>query len=165
MESYVPHQVRSLGICNTDLPILRVIYAKSTIEPSVVQNPFHCKTSYDGDVRVYCSERRIQYQGFWTLTANQHLLSSGLIDEVASQVGVSREVALYSCIMSLDVTILNGTTSPDRLLDDRQAVDTFRAWIGSNPQEWNSVRRRFDALLHSQDEQDKISNAGVSSAS
>lgn len=78
MEAYVPSKVASLGVSNTDLPTLRILFDASTIKPSVVQNRLtedtvskpnpempsdlpYPEDPYDRAVRQFCSVENITY--------------------------------------------------------------------------------------------------------
>ena len=39
---------------------------------------------YDREIRAFCSQQRIVYQSFWTLTANPHVLAHAAITALAS---------------------------------------------------------------------------------
>ena len=81
--SYVPQKIRAPGICKVNLPLLRVIYAMSTIEPSVVQNPLTSAASYGKELRRYCAKQLIQYQGFRVLAGNRTILESEPVRNLA----------------------------------------------------------------------------------
>jgi diketogulonate reductase-like aldo/keto reductase len=148
LESYVPHRIRTLGICNVNLPILRVIYALSTIEPSVVQNPLTAASGYDKDVRQYCSERGIQHQGFWALTGNRALLETTPVKSLAVVIpAVAPEVALYALFMGLGINILNGTSSKERLVEDLRGVTLIKQWARANRGRWESIHDAFLLLI------------------
>src|ERR1700761_6176230 len=46
LETYVPHNIRSLGISNTNYDTLRGLYQSVNIPPATVQNRFHAETGY-----------------------------------------------------------------------------------------------------------------------
>ncbi|KAJ8107450.1 hypothetical protein OPT61_g8857 [Boeremia exigua] len=122
LESYVPHQIKTLGISNVTLPVLREIYNVSTIKPSVVQNRFYPQTRYDGPLRAFCREHGITYQSFWTLTGNSNLVKSKPVVELAQAAEVSVPTALYALVMDLGVEVLNGTTSAEHMQEDLLGV-------------------------------------------
>jgi diketogulonate reductase-like aldo/keto reductase len=147
LETYVPAQIRRLGISNVTLPILQAIYENATIKPSVVQNRFYPATVYDMPLRKFCLEHTIQYQSFWTLTGNPNLLKSGAIRDLAAAVKVSSPVALYALVMDLGVTVLNGTTSQQHMENDLAEIRTVRNWAGVNEDGWAQLRTRFRRLI------------------
>ncbi|UPX20339.1 uncharacterized protein EKO05_0010574 [Ascochyta rabiei] len=147
LETYVPHQIKALGISNVTLPVLREIYNASTIKPSVVQNRFYPQTRYDGPLRAFCREHRITYQSFWTLTGNPKLLRSKPVAELARAAEVAVPIALYALVMDLGVEVLNGTTSAAHMKDDLQGVRQVRNWASSNASQWATLGRSFAELV------------------
>jgi diketogulonate reductase-like aldo/keto reductase len=147
LESYVPAKIRSLGISNVTLPILKAIYESSTIKPSVVQNRFYPQTQYDGPLRTFCREHGISYQSFWTLTGNPNLLKSDAVISLAKSAGVNSAIALYALVMDLDIVVLNGTTSETHMREDIEGIKNVRQWALANEQEWEVIRSAFARLL------------------
>lgn len=68
--------VRYLGLSNTyNLRMLQSVYEQAIVKPSFLQNRFYRESGYDVEIRSFCRENGIQYQSFWTLTANPHIIS------------------------------------------------------------------------------------------
>ncbi|KAJ4322340.1 hypothetical protein N0V94_002449 [Neodidymelliopsis sp. IMI 364377] len=147
LETYVPHQIKSLGISNVTLPVLREIFDASAIKPSVVQNRFYLQTRYDGPLRAFCKEHGIIYQSFWTLTGNPKLLKSKPVTELAQVPGVSIPTSLYALTMDLGVEVLNGTTSAEHMQEDLEGIRKVREWAISNPGPWIGYSKTFNELL------------------
>jgi diketogulonate reductase-like aldo/keto reductase len=149
MSSFVPEKVRSLGISNTTLPALQAICSRAQVKPSIVQNRFHARTGYDVQLRKYCQDNGIAYEAFWTLTANPQLVSSALVGEVASTVGVAREVALYALIRSLSIYVLNGTTQEARMRSDIDDFKKIHLWrcAKANKEQWTAWMLSFKQIL------------------
>lgn len=147
LESYVPHQIKALGISNVTLPVLREIYDTSTIKPSVVQNHFYPQTRYDGPLRAFCREHGIMFQSFWTLTGNPKLLTSKPVAELAQAADISKPSALYALVVDLGVEVLNGTTSAEHMHDDLEDVQQVRHWAISNPRQWANVKISFSGMV------------------
>lgn len=149
-ESRVPHQIRSLGISNTNLSTLTAIFEHSTVKPALVQNRFYSATRHDGPVRAFCEEKGIVYQSFWTLTGNPGLLKSDAVKDAAKELDVSREVALYLCVMGLgNVSVLNGTTNAQRMRADLEGLDTWQAWVeaDTNRERWEAIMASFQKAI------------------
>jgi hypothetical protein len=142
LESYVPHQIRTLGISNVTLPILQTIYESSTVKPSVVQNRFYPQTGYDVALRAFCRDKNITYQSFWTLTGNPALLKSRVVG-----VGVGKEVALYALVGGLRIEVLNGTTDGGHMREDLEGLEMVRMWKGRNGEEWDGFVREFMGIV------------------
>lgn len=147
LESYVPDRIRSLGISNVTLPVLKSIYEVSNIKPSVVQNRFYPQTRYDGPLRKFCVENDITYQSFWTLSGNHALLESDVVTELARAVDVHLAVALYVLVMDLGIVVLNGTTSGLNMSADLEGVRKVKEWAESNSLQWTSFTGAFEKAI------------------
>lgn len=130
LEQHVPHDVHALGISNIDARALKILYEAAVVKPIVVQNRFHALSRWDSEVRMYCEEKSMVYQSFWTLTANSLLLKSDVVSNVAQAVGVTRAAALYLCVLGLgNVSVLNGTTNKQRMTEDIASLRMWDKWI------------------------------------
>jgi diketogulonate reductase-like aldo/keto reductase len=147
LETYVPHQIKALGISNVTLPVLREIYNTSTVKPSVVQNRFYTQTRYDGPLRAFCRDHGVTYQSFWTLTGNPKLLKSKPVIELAQAAEVSVPTALYALVMDLGVEVLNGTTAAEHMHEDLEGIGRVRNWAVSNPRQWVDLTASLTRLL------------------
>jgi diketogulonate reductase-like aldo/keto reductase len=149
LESYVPTQIRTLGISNVTLPVLQAIYDQASIKPSVVQNRFYFQTRYDLPLRAFCTERNIMYQSFWTLTGNPSLLKSKPVFALAQAAEVDVAVALYALVMEQGIMVLNGSTSPEHMRGDMDGIRTAREWAVSHPRDFASIGEAFKNLMES----------------
>lgn len=116
---YLNGEAKMIGISNCyDLSVLTRLYDEAQIKPSVVQNRFYRDTDYDVPLRAWCKTRDIAYQSFWSLTANPHLLHSGVILSLSMKYKKSPEQLFFSYLMSQGITPLSGTTSKEHMLQD-----------------------------------------------
>lgn len=145
LETYVPHQIRALGISNTSLPILQAIHARAAVKPAVVQNRFHAETGFEAELRAYCRAENVVFQSFWTLSANPRLVRSASVRSVAEGAGVPPVAAYYALVLGLDgLVVLDGTTSEEHMRDDVQGVARVGAWAeGDGTEVWASALRIF----------------------
>jgi len=147
LESYVPSKVRALGISNTTLPALSSLFSDARISPSVVQNRFYPATKWEGEIRRLCREKGIVFQAFWTLSGNPGLIKNKAVGELAQQTGVEREVAVYALVLGLKgLTILNGTTSEERMTGDLEGIEIVGKWA-EGMGEWGRILRQFKGLI------------------
>ncbi|RCI16565.1 hypothetical protein L249_2434 [Ophiocordyceps polyrhachis-furcata BCC 54312] len=129
LESYVPHQIRSLGICNVTLDVIRALHHGMTVKPSFVQNPLDKHRGFDADLRRFCRQRDMVFQSFWTLTANTDLAQSQVVRHVAQMAGVQLVPAYFSLVLGLGaIAILDGTTQEENMMSDLQGVEKVSAW-------------------------------------
>lgn len=119
----MPHKIRSLGVSNFTLPLLKEVYANATVKPAIVQNRFYKETGFDIDLREFCAERGITYQAYWMLRNNPEILASDILKSVAVKLNVEKELAFYVLILGLGGTqVLDGTTNPERMEQDSKTV-------------------------------------------
>ena len=131
------------GICNTSLPVLKILYDYADIKPSVVQNRFYSETKYDISIREFCRHRAIRYQAYWTLTGNASLLGSPIITEISNESGVAAAIALYCLIQNEDITVLNGTSSIERMSEDMEGIVAVQNWSREKPKLFSQLTSRF----------------------
>lgn len=156
LETYVPHQIRHLGISNVSRPILEVLHRSATVKPAVVQNRFYASTGYDVSLRQFCRDSGIVYEAFWTLTGNPHLLTTTPVTMLAQFAGVGAEVALYALVMAMDVVVLNGTTNAQRMREDLEGVKKVQEWSKQKEDSWNTILGDFMHMLGEVEEVDEI---------
>lgn len=147
LESYVPHQIRHLGVSNISLPQLERLHASTTVKPAVVQNRFYPATRHDVPLRRFCRDHDVVYQSFWTLTGNGQLLRAEPVRSLAEHVAVAAPVALYALVMHLGVVVLNGTTDKAHMTEDLEGVAKVRRWAGENEPAWEGVVQRFRQII------------------
>lgn len=111
--------VRQLGISNCyRLDLLRGLFDAARIKPAIVQNRFYADSGYDRGIRAFCVERGIVYQGFWTLTANPHLLASAPIRAAAARYGRTPAQVLFRWLTQQGIVPLTGTRDPVHMRED-----------------------------------------------
>lgn len=147
LESYVPHQIRALGISNVTPAALQAIYENAEVKPVVVQNRFYPQTGYDVPLRTFCREHGITYQSFWTLTGNPALLRSKAVETLARATSVEITVALYALVIDQGVTVLNGTTSNEHMQMDLEGIRKVSEWAVSHPEDFATISQTFKAMV------------------
>ncbi|CAN9082505.1 unnamed protein product [Alternaria alternata] len=147
LETYVPHKIRSLGISNVTLPILRDLWLRAKVKPAVVQNRFYPDTYHDVELREYCRLSGIMYQSFWTLTGNPVLLKSKPVAALAEATNVGLPIALYALVMDQGIVVLNGSTSTEHMRADLEGIQKVREWAESNQKKFEYIRDDFSYLV------------------
>ncbi|CEI63957.1 hypothetical protein FVEN_g9247 [Fusarium venenatum] len=145
LETYVPRQIRNLGISNTKLPDLQALNDTVTVKPSIVQNSFHPDTNFDVELRAYCRRQNIAFQSFWTITSNPKLVVSKPVRVIAQKAGVAPVAAHYALILCLEgIAVLDGTTKESHMKDDLEGIEKVASWAeGSGADEWASALAEF----------------------
>jgi len=147
LETYVPRQIRSLGIANVPFEALTELYRSVDIKPIVVQNRFHPGTRFEGDLRVFCKDNDITF-GYGILKKNTDLLASDPVIELANKVGVSVQIAQYGLYLGLgDMTALNGTTNAGRMKEDLTAFKSVQEWSTVHRDAWLAILSSYKALI------------------
>jgi diketogulonate reductase-like aldo/keto reductase len=111
-------RVRTLGISNCGAEELSELWRAARVAPRVVQNRFYARTGYDRDVRAFCTAHGVQYQGFWTLSANPALLAHSDVRAIAARHDKTPAQVFFRYLVSIGVTPLSGTTSEAHMRDD-----------------------------------------------
>src|ERR1700733_3704095 len=78
-------RTRLLGVSNVSLSHLQQMVAADSEGPAFVQNRCYARFGWDREVRMFCRERKIVYQGFSLLTANAEVLRHPLVAGLATR--------------------------------------------------------------------------------
>lgn len=114
---------RQLGISNCyDLPYLKELWKVAAIKPAVVQNRFYAATGHDRELRRWCIERDVNYQSFWTLTANPEVLGSQTVRELATEHGKTPAQILFRYLVERGCAPLTGTASREHMRQDLEVL-------------------------------------------
>ena len=123
-EIYKSGKTKKIGISNVNKQQLETLCELSTITPMVVQNRCHADRAWDREVRDFCKEYGIQYQGFSLLTANPFVYQIKEIGLIASKYGVTIGQLIFKFSCQIDIIPLTGTRSPEHMEEDLQ-IDKF----------------------------------------
>ena len=116
-------RTRLLGVSNVSLRHLAQMVAAHGEAPAFVQNRCFARAGWDRDVRAFCRERNIVYQGFSLLTANPEVLRHPLVIGVAAQAKVTPAQVVFSFARAVKMLPLTGTTDPEHMKQDLAARD------------------------------------------
>lgn len=150
LSGYVPRKIRALGISNVSLPVLVRLYDAVEVKPAFVQVRFHPETQFEVPMRKFCVEKGIRFQAHKVLKGNKELLADDVVGDVAENLGVSREVALYLCVVGLEgVSVVNGTKSAEHMKEDMNGWTRWNIWVKEigNKQLWAECMVRFRQLI------------------
>jgi diketogulonate reductase-like aldo/keto reductase len=111
-------RTRQLGVSNVSLAHLEQIAAKQQELPAFVQNRCFARSGWDRDVRHFCSQRKIAYQGFSLLTANQEVVHHPPLAALAKQLGATSAQLIFSFARAVGMLPLTGTSSADHMQQD-----------------------------------------------
>jgi diketogulonate reductase-like aldo/keto reductase len=116
-------RTRFLGVSNVSLGHLEQMSALNKELPKFVQNRCYARLGWDRDIRRFCREREIVYQGFSLLTANVEVLRHALITGLATEMRVSPPQIVFAFARSVGMLPLTGTSNDQHMRQDLGSVD------------------------------------------
>ena len=114
----------NLGISNVALDQLEELIAFADVRPVFVQNRCYARTRWDAEIRAFCREHGIVYQGFSLLTANGNELRSAAFREIVARVRRTPAQIVFRFARQVGMLPLTGTTDPAHMREDL-AIDDF----------------------------------------
>ena len=112
-------RARSLGVSNVSLRHLQqLVAAHGEHHPSFVQNRCYARMGWDREVRSFCREREIVYQGFSLLTANVEVLRDPFVLRVAKRLNATTPQIIFAFARQLGMLPLTGTTDAEHMKQD-----------------------------------------------
>jgi len=102
-------QTIHLGVSNINIEQLKVLFEGAKVKPTFVQNRCFAQQMWDKEVRDFCNENSIIYQGFSLLTANSFLIPK--VKQIADKVNKTLAQVVFKFSMQVGMLPLTGTTS------------------------------------------------------
>ncbi len=115
-------KARMIGVSNVRLSHLKELVAKAKIKPQAVQNRCFAVRGWDKDVREFCIQNGIAYQGFSLLTANPQVVNDRRVAAIARSHEVSPEQVIFAFAVRIGILPLTGTTDPEHMRQDLEAL-------------------------------------------
>ena len=109
---------RLLGVSNIGLGQLEQMTAIHAAAPAFVQNRCYARLGWDRDVRLFCQEKKIIYQGFSLLTANADVLSHPTISGLAAQANAPPAQVVFAFARTIGILPLTGTSNAHHMKQD-----------------------------------------------
>jgi diketogulonate reductase-like aldo/keto reductase len=116
-------RTRFLGVSNVTLRHLEQMIASHPESPAFVQNRCFARLGWDREVRLFCAERKIVYQGFSLLTANPEVLHHPGIKDLAARANVTPAQIIFSFARSIGILPLTGTSDPEHMKQDLASLN------------------------------------------
>ncbi len=120
-------RARALGVSNVSLRHLHQMMKLHGEAPAFVQNRCYARLGWDRDVRQFCREHEIVYQGFSLLTANAALLRHPLIVGLAARASTEKEITpaqiIFSFSRGVGMLPLTGTSDAEHMRQDLEGVN------------------------------------------
>ena len=115
-------RTRLLGVSNVSLSQLEQMAAMHPEAPAFVQNRCYARLGWDREVRQFCGERKIRYQGFSLLTANKEVLRHPLVTGLAAQANATAAQIVFSFTRAVGMLPLTGTSNADHMKQDLASI-------------------------------------------
>jgi len=116
-------RTRLLGVSNCSLQHLEQMEAAHSELPAFVQNRSFARLGWDREVRSFCQQRKIVYQGFSLLTANREVLQHPPLIALAAQMNATASQLVFSFARAVGMLPLTGTSSADHMQEDLASLN------------------------------------------
>ena len=111
-------RTRLLGVSNISLRQLEEMTSAHFEMPAFVQNRCYARHGWDRDVRAFCRDRSIIYQGFSLLTANAEVLRHPTVAALAAQENATPAQIIFAFARAVGMLPLTGTSNADHMKQD-----------------------------------------------
>jgi diketogulonate reductase-like aldo/keto reductase len=116
-------RTRMVGVSNVSLLHLQQMIAIHGEPPAFVQNRCYARLGWDREVRAFCREHNIIYQGFSLLTANMETVRHSVIARIAFAENASPAQVVFAFVRALGILPLTGTSSEEHMKQDLASRD------------------------------------------
>jgi diketogulonate reductase-like aldo/keto reductase len=116
-------KTRFIGVSNVDIDQLELLCERATTPPAFVQNRCFARNGWDAEIRAFCRERGIVYQGFSLLTANIGHLRTPAFAQIVNRVGRTPAQVVFRFALQVGMQPLTGTTDPAHMREDLGSYD------------------------------------------
>lgn len=111
-------KTRLLGVSNVTLNQLESLYKNADVKPAFVQNRCFATAQWDSEVRLFCKEHGIIYQGFSLLTANHAYLLTDTLHELTTHYDKTIAQIIFRFAVQTGMIPLTGTSSQHHIQED-----------------------------------------------
>ena len=109
---------RACWVSNVSRRHLEQMAVRHADAPAFVQNRCYARFGWDREVRAFCRERNITYQGFSLLTANPEVLRHPLVAGLAERASATPAQVVFSFAQSVGMLPLTGTSDREHMRQD-----------------------------------------------
>jgi len=111
-------RARLLCVSNISLRQLQQMMAVDSEAPAFVQNRCYARLGWDREIRTFCRERGIVYQGFSLLTANVDVLRHPMVAGLAARERVTPAQIVFTFARAVEMLPLTGTSDAVHMKED-----------------------------------------------
>lgn len=122
-EIYKSGKAKCIGVSNMNLGQMKMLVEKAQIKPMMLQNRCYANRKWDQEIRQFCLEHKIGYQGFSLLTANPQVVAHQKVMEMANKYKVHPEQIVFRFSLQVGMIPLTGTTNPERMKENLKISD------------------------------------------
>ena len=116
-------RARLLGVSNVSLRHLEQMEAAHAEPPAFVQNRCFARLGWDREVRLFCREREIIYQGFSLLTANMEVVHNPTVVGLAAPLNITPAQVVFAFARAVGILPLTGTSNPEHMQQDLDSLE------------------------------------------
>jgi diketogulonate reductase-like aldo/keto reductase len=117
-------RARSVGLSNVSLlHLVQMMDIHRDDPPRFVQNRCFARLGWDRDVRAFCRDHDVVYQGFSLLTANPEVMGSRLVASLAGRYRRTPAAIVFAFARSVGMLPLTGTSDEGHMRQDLAALD------------------------------------------
>jgi diketogulonate reductase-like aldo/keto reductase len=111
-----------LGVSNVSMRHLQQLVAIHKEQPAFVQNRCYARLGWDREVRQFCKDHSIIYQGFSLLTANVEVLRHPFVVQLAKQHQATAAQIIFAFARQVGMLPLTGTSNPEHMQQDLESL-------------------------------------------
>jgi diketogulonate reductase-like aldo/keto reductase len=111
-------RARLLGVSNISLRHLEQMANAGGEAPAFVQNRCYANMGWDREVRLFCRELGIVYQGFSLLTANVDVVHHSMIATLTERLGATPPQIIFAFARAIGILPLTGTSNAEHMKQD-----------------------------------------------
>jgi diketogulonate reductase-like aldo/keto reductase len=115
-------RTRLLGVSNVSLGHLEQILAAGSELPRFVQNRCYARLGWDREIRRFCLQHKIVYQGFSLLTANVEVLQHDFVAAIAARLHATPAQVIFAFARAIGILPLTGTSNAHHMAQDLAGV-------------------------------------------
>src|SRR5947209_2462369 len=114
---------RLLGVSNISHTQLQQMALAHAEPPAFVQNRCYARLGWDREVRAFCREHNIIYQGFSLLTANVEVLRHPAVAALAAQFNATPAQIVFAFARQIGMLPLTGTSRAEHMKQDLASLE------------------------------------------
>jgi diketogulonate reductase-like aldo/keto reductase len=116
-------RTRLVGVSNVSGDQLAELWRGTEVKPAFVQNRCYARDGWDAQVRAFCRDHDIAYQGFSLLTANRRELASTTVRALAARLRCTVPQLVFAFARTIGIIPLTGSSDRGHLAEDLDSLE------------------------------------------